>query len=335
MNSTTEFSNTTAGNESTFAHPLGVPGYITVYSVALGCVCTLELALNGLVLIALLINRKSKKLVTLLPVLVCITGAGLVTTASQIVFHISRLLALSHHFAGVLTLCRIRQFTLYIGTGMQAMLLMTLTIIVYLTVKHGSKGIKHIPLLVTLVSMWGIQVVVAVVCFTPAYQVDFFTDGINCDMKLNTLAYVHLLLAIIVNGMLTRIVALIMVIATVVQVKRNTITEQTLIQKTMVRFVGLLLLMSSVPLVANLASAISYAAPDNGSDVQYVSLNILTYLLLSTPVVVTPILMIAIFKPVATAVKKIVTFKCRAVELSETRLGQEIHTAVTLAGSID
>lgn len=332
-----EFLNTTTGNESAFANPFGVSGYIAVHSVALCCVCTSELALNGLVLMALLINRKMKNLTTLLPVLVCIAAAGLVTTACQVVFHVSHLLALSQHFAGVLTLCRITQFTLYIGTGMQAVLLMILTIIVYLTVKHGSKRIKRIPLIITLASMWGIEAVMAIICFTPAYQVDFFTDGVNCDLKPDTLAYVHLLLFMIINSILTRIVAFIMVIATVVHVKRNTITEQTLTQRAMIRFAGLLLLMSVVPLIPNLAAAISSLVPDKGADVQYVSLNILTYILLSTPVVVTPILMMAIFKPVAIAAKKIVTCKCRgvAVELSETGLGQEMRTAVTLAGSTD
>ena len=150
-----------------------------------------------------------------------------------------------------------------------------------------------------------------------------------------TLAYVHLLLFIILNGILTHIVAFIMVIATVVHVTKNTITDQALIKRAMVQFVGLLMVMSCIPLNANLVSAIYFLATDKGSDAQYVSLNTLTYVFLSVPVFMTPILIKAIFNPVANAVKAVILCKCRVTrEQSEMGFDQEVCTAATLMRSI-
>ena len=87
VNSTTE--------DMLFASVLGVPGYFAVNGVAIALVCGVGGALNAVILIALLCNRHLKKL-TLQPILLNISVAGLVTTAALVMLNISRMLALVH-----------------------------------------------------------------------------------------------------------------------------------------------------------------------------------------------------------------------------------------------
>ena len=105
------------------------------------------------------------------------------------------------------------------------------------------------------------------------------------------------------------VIAVVMVICTVVHIKKNTITEELTMKRAMIRFAVLLLLINFVTLFANALPAAHFVLPDLITPTAYVILKAFTYIFLCIPVVATPVLMMAIFKPVSKAVKEVVTCK--------------------------
>ena len=303
------------GDDSLFASVLGVPGYFAANGFALSFVCGTGGALNAVIIVALLFNRHLKKLATLRLILFNIAVAGLVTTAALAMFNISRMLALVHHLEEAAYMCRVYQAFLHTSIGMRTLLLLTLSVVVYIVIRYGDKRIKVNLLCVALVITWVTQIVMAFPYFTEVYGIkgepSYFVDGILCRVNTShTLAKVHIGLSVGAVDVPVRAVIIIMVIATVMFIKKNTIAEQASIKKAMLRFASLLLVTNFITLFANSLPAFLYTAPHLATKNVYVILNILTYVFLSFPVVATPLLMMIIFKPVAKAVKEVVTFKC-------------------------
>ena len=298
VNSTTE--------DMLFASVLGVPGYFAVNAVAIALVCSLGGTLNAVILIALFCNRHLKKL-TLQPILLNITVAGLVTTAALVMLNISRMLALVHRLEEAVYTCRTFNALLHVSIGMRTLLLMTISVTVFITIKHGAKKIKSFPLFIALAIMWVIEIVSAVPYFTAAYEIETFLDGVNCITELNSLSYGHIAVSMALGDMPARVIAVVMVICTVVHIKKNTITEELTMKRAMIRFAVLLLLINFVTLFANALPAAHFVLPDLITPTAYVILKAFTYIFLCIPVVATPVLMMAIFKPVSKAVKEVVT----------------------------
>ena len=71
------------------------------------------------------------------------------------------------------------------------------------------------------------------------------------------------------------------------------------------------MLINFVTLFANALPAAHFVLPDLITPTAYVILKAFTYIFLCIPVVATPVLMMAIFKPVSKAVKKVVTCQSR------------------------
>ena len=268
MNSTSE--------DVLFASVLGVPGYFAANAVAIAFVCSTGGILNAVIIVALLFNRHLKKLATLRPILFNIAVAGLVTTAALATLNISRMLALVHHVEEAAYACRTFNALLHISIGMRTLLLVTISVTVFITIKHGAKEIRVFPLCIALGIMWVIEIASAVPYFTAAYEIGTFLDGVNCITELNSLSYGHIAVSLALGDMPSRILAVIMVICTVVHIKKNTITEETLMKRAMIRFAVLLLLMNFVTLFANALPAAHFVLPDLITPTAYVTLKSFT-----------------------------------------------------------
>lgn len=292
-----------------FASVLGVPGYFAVNGLSIALVCGVGGTLNAVLLVALLCNRHLKKLATLQPILFNIAVAGLVTTAALAMLNVSRMLALVHLLEEATYACRTINALLHVSTGMRTLLLLTISVTIFITIKYGAKKIKVFPLCISLVIMWVIEIASAVPYFTAVYDIETFLDGVNCITQLNSLSYGHVAVSIALGDMPSRIIAVVMVICTAVHIRKNTITEETTMKRAMIRFAVLLLLMNFVTLFGIALPAVHFVLPNLVTPTTYVILKTFTYIFLCIPVIATPVLMMAIFKPVSKAVKEVVTCK--------------------------
>ena len=126
-------------------------------------------------------------------------------------------------------------------------------------------------------------------------------DGAICFAQFHTLGYIHGIGSAIATDATSRIVSLVFIIATAVHVKRNTYTDGEVLSKAVVKFTGLLLLQNLVGLTLSTIGyipIIGYAHIRLPSQV-IVALHYLTlYFSLRVPIIVPPLLMIAVYKPI-------------------------------------
>ena len=109
-------------------------------------------------------------------------------------------------------------------------------------IKHGLSKVKLLPLIAAIVILWVVVVLTSIPYLTPAYQYEAFRKGILvCDTTLTWIAYVHIALSILFIDIPGRFISVCTIIAAVIHVKRNTVTDFSPIIRSFLRFTVILL----------------------------------------------------------------------------------------------
>ena len=299
--------NATATLES-FASILGPSGYLALFCLSLAVISPVQLLLNVLVVAALYINPVFKKMPSQRNILATIAIVGLLTAIALMFFSIAGILILSGQIAAGRGLCRFAQSVFHTAISMRNLTWATLTVAIFIVIRCGVKKVKTVPVLVALAIMWLVSFTSAIPYYTAAYDYDNLLDGVICLAQLTPVAFVHLTVCFFGIGIPSHIIVLFLVLATIVYVKRNTRGNGFTLESAMVKFAGLLLIVNFVTFGANIFGTVPFALRKSASLPVLVWFHLLsTYLLLSLPGILTPLLMVAAFKPVRVSMKRILS----------------------------
>ena len=283
--------------EQPFASILGPSGYLAVYSLSLIVICPAQLFLNGLTMRDLLVNPTFKSIPSQRIVLINITAVELLNGLGLVCFDIAGImLTLGLAKAGT-GMCTVVQFIFHTGILTRNLMWVTLTVVFFIVIHWRVKKVKTIPLLVAIIVIWIVTAVLEIPYFTPIYDFNHLLDGVICLAQLTTPAFIHQAIVTFTMGLPTHFIVLSFVIAAVVSMRRSKQREDREIRLTMVKFIGLLLIVNFVTLGANLFAIVPYALRQLASLPVLVLFHLLsTYLLLSLPGVTTPLLVVATFE---------------------------------------
>ena len=293
--------------EQPFASILGPSGYLALYSLSLIVICPAQLFLNGLTMSALLVNPTFKSIPSQRNVLINITAVGLLTGLGLVCFDIAGImLTLGLAKAGT-GMCTVVQFIFHTGILTRNLMWVTLTVVIFVVIHWGVKKVKAIPLLVAIIVIWIVTAVSGIPYFTPIYDFNNLLDGVICLAQLTPPAFIHQAIVTFTMGLPTHFVVLSFVVAAVTRC-RSTQRQKSVLRLAMVKFIGLLLIVNFVTLGANLFAIVPYAFRQSASLPVLVSFHLFSYnLLLSLPGIVTPLLMVATFRPVRRSIKTMLT----------------------------
>ena len=298
-----------------FASILGPSGYFALYSFCLAVICPAQLFLNGLTMSALLVNPVFKSIPSQRNVLINITAVGLLTGLGFICRNIAGIMLTSGLAQAGSGMCTFVQLIYHTGILTRNLLWVTLTVVIFIVIRWGVKKVKPIPLLVAIIVLWLVTAASAIPYLTPMYDFSNLLDGVICLAQLTPSAFIHQILITFTMGLPTHFVVLAFVIAAVVYVRRSMQRQNNLLRLAMVKFVGLLLIVNFVILGVNLLAIVPFAFRQSASLPVLASINLLsTSVLLSLPGIVTPLLMVATFKPLRDSMKKILTCRCKDVK---------------------
>ena len=148
---------------------------------------------------------------------------------------------------------------------------------------------------------------------TPAYQYEVLRKGILvCDTTLTWIAYVHIALSILFIDIPGRFISVCTIIAAVIHVKRNTVTDFSPIIRSFLRFTVILLCINILILLTNIVGILGFVLPMDGDVSVLVWLSSTANIAVVLPTVVVPVLMMILFKPIWSAVKGLLTCRrCR------------------------
>ena len=280
-------------------------GYLVLYSLSLTVICPVQLILNGLTMSALLVNTSLKSIPSLRNVLISITAMGMLTGFGLACFSTAGvMLTLGATKAGSV-MCSSAQFIFHTGILVYSLLWVTLTVVVFIGVRWGAEKVKPTPLSVAIIAIWIVAVACGIPYITPIYGFD--NSNSFCVARVTPPAYIHQAIVTVAVGLLTPF-TVVVVVTVVVQAKCSTHKKTSELRDAMVYFVGSLLVVNLVTLEVNLFAILLFAFGPSARLPDLVSFQLLaTNLLQSLTGMVTPLLMVATFKPVRESMKSILT----------------------------
>ena len=293
---------------SPFASVLGPVGYFSLYGLSLAVFCPVQLFLNALTMAAVLTSPVFKTVQSQRIVLVHITAVGLLIDIALSIRSISGMILTSGLHGPGAGLCQLAAVVLHTALAMRNMTWATLTVVFYLVIRCGIKKVKIVPLMGAIVIMWLFAAATAIPYVTPAYNYEILLDGVICFTELSTAAIVHLALSHATAGLSSDVVAISFVAATVAYIKRNTMNIEAPLNRAMVKFTVILLIVPFITHAMNLLGLVPLALGEAATLATVVWFHLLsTYMLVSLPGIVTPLLMAATFRPVRESMKAILT----------------------------
>ena len=207
-----------ATTESPFA---SVQGYTALVSILLVLLVPPQLFLSILTIAGLCTGKTFRKIKAQRNLMISIAAMGFVTSATEVLYAIAEYLFVYDKKEAGVIFCHAAILFYLFNLTMRAALLATLSVAVYITVKHGHEEIKGTYLYIAMVI-----ILVVVLLFSILNALPFansFSDpleGVICSSKPSFLGYIGLVLDIAVVYIPARIVTAGVAIATLCLCKK-------------------------------------------------------------------------------------------------------------------
>ena len=310
-----------SGNVTTelpFASVLGVQGYTAMVTVLLVLLVPLQLFLSVIAIAGLCAGEGFKKIKAQRNIMIGNTVMGFVSIISIVMFVIAEYLFLRHHREAGVVFCHGGALFVHINAGMRNVFLATLSVTVFITIKHGHQKMKITYLNIALFVIFVIVLLLGIVYFFPsAVDYSFQFDGVLCVANLRPGGYAGVGIALALVDIPSRIISIAVVISSLVFMKKHssTLIGDIRLKIAMVKFTVLLVILNIVVFVANYVSLIPFLLFTTFQDqLDFTGLAVYTqlisFLLPSVPAVITPLMMIAVFKPLRAAIKTLLILYC-------------------------
>ena len=309
-----------SGNVTTelpFASVLGVQGYTAMVTVLLVLLVPPKLFLTIIPIAGLCAGKEFRKIKPQRNIMIGNTVMGFVSIIGMVMFVIAEYLFLHHHKEAAVVFCHGGALIHHINAGMRNVFLASLSVTVFITIKHGHQKIKVTYLNIALVVMFVIVLLLGIVYILPsAVDYSFQFDGVICVANVRPGGYASIGLSIALLDIPSRIISIAVVIASLVFVKKHnsTLTGDNRLTMAMLKFTVLLVILNIVVFAADYLSLIPFLLFTTFHDqLDFTGLAIynqlISFLLPCVPVVVNPLMMIAVFKPLRAAIKTLF-FSC-------------------------
>ena len=294
-------------NSSPYISPLSGPGFVVFNVILLLAVVLPMVVLNGAILVALLLESSTAKVVRLVlgsilvSCLIVALGLAMYHTAG-IVLNLAPMDNPSH------VPCTITVFLLGFGGATRVLSMAAFSVTVFAVVKY------HIATTVrVLVSVFIVIVILWILAFLgsspllSAYVVECtYTDSLTCGPKpINVSSYIYVGLYVFFFGVGSFMVTIIFLVSTLCYIKRHTIPDEE-VKKAMLKFGFFLLIGNGINLLGSSVPpfiAAFIVPPDvvdvmDEMDTAFAEVIYVAYILLNASLVPTPILIPIYFKPI-------------------------------------
>jgi hypothetical protein len=266
-----------------------------------------------------------------------IAAMGFVSSMSLLMYAIAEYLFLNHKKDTGVVFCHAATLFSHIDSGISNYLLASLSVIVLIIIRYGIQKIKMIYLNIALF------VVVAFVfllgftyLFPSAINFSFQFDGVLCLPIASFAGIAGTVLVLALIDIPSRLITIGVIIASVIFIKKYSIKEDRKLKVAMIKFIVMLVILNVVYFAPYIALVIFLVViiPQNqsASDIYknlaiYIQLNY--FIVPSVPAIVTPLMMIAVFRPLRVAIKRLPPFHCVFDDKDEDDTEQTASTTIS------
>ena len=293
-------------NISTYVSPLSGPGFVAFNIVLLVMVVLPVVVLNGIILVALVLETSTARVVRL--ALGSILVSCLIVALGLIMYHLSGIilnLAPADNPSNIP--CTITVFLLGIGGAARLVFMATFAVTVYMVVKYRKATSLHV-----LAAIIAVSVILFIASFlgnSPLLSGDIvqsgYADSLSCGPRpINISSYIFVGLYGLFFGLGSFSVTIIFLVITVCFIKRHTISDKD-VKKAMLKFGFFLLIGNGINFLGSTvppAIAAFIVPPERVSikeqDTAFAEVIYIAYMMFNISLIPTPILIPIYFKPI-------------------------------------
>ena len=241
-------------NISTYVSPLSGPGFVIFNVVMLLLVVLPVVVLNGIILVVLLQETSTAKVVRL--ALGTILVSGLVVALGLAMYHISGIILNLAPVDNPPSIpCTITVFLLGFGGAARLVFMATFAVTVYMVIKYtsGTKPKATCIALVVVALLWGATFLGSTPLFSEAVVRSLYVDSLSCGPIPSSVAsYIYVAFYIFVFGMVSFIMTIVFLIVTVCYVKQRTVPGNRENALGMIKFGFFLMLGNALNIIAQI-----------------------------------------------------------------------------------
>ena len=291
-----------------YTSPLSGPGFVVFNVVMLLGVELPVIAVNTVILVALVLESSIVKVVRL--VLGSILVSCLIVALALIMYHIAGIiLNLSPVNNPPELPCTITIFLVAFGGAARLVFMATFAVIVYIVVRSGKATKKHVvvAVLVAVAVLWILSFLGTSPLLSLAVVYTRYTDSLSCGPTPNsTYSFIFVAWYVVFFGVVTITVTIVFLVITVCFIKRHTIPNDD-IRNSMAKFGFFLLLGNGINLLGQIAPALiaTFVVPPGQEyqslrvpSIAFAELIYTSYTLLNAALIPTPILVLIYFEPI-------------------------------------
>ena len=304
---------TTVSDPPTFASILGVEGYYAVVSVVLATLVPLQLFLSVITIVGLCVGKEFKQFKLQRALMIAMVAMGFVSATSVVMSSISEYLFLNHNTEVGAAFCHGGLLFICLDYVLRDVLLVFFSVLVFIVIKYGRQKVRVAYFSIALLLVVAPILIVSIMFLFPSVlNYTLPLDGVVCYPRGSVAGFASLAVLLSLTSIPPRVISVGIVIATLVFVKQHsdTLDENRKFKIAVLKFLAIVTIMNALLIVKFI---LQFVLPPlvRVNETAYIVIAHLVYLLLpNVPAIITPLLLMVVFKPLTAAIKTLLLPSC-------------------------
>ena len=336
-NSTNVSSTTTVSDPPTFASILGVEGYYAVVSVLLATLVPAQLFLSVITIVGLCVGKEFKQFKLQRALMIAMVAVGFVSATSVVMYSIAEYLFLNRNTEVGAAFCHGGLLFRCLDFVLRDVLLVFFSVLVFIVIKYGRQKVRVAYFSIALLLVVSTILIVSIVFLFPSvvnYSIPI--DGVVCRSQGSFASKASLAVLLSLTSIPPRVISVGIVIATLVFVKQhsNTLDENKKFKVAVLKFLAIVTIMNALFIVQFVLEFLPALLVSVNETAFIVIAHLVYFVLPNVPAIITPLLLMVVFKPLTAAIKTLLRPSCCERSNFQKIKGAQI-TAINSGGSSD
>ena len=304
---------TTVSDPPTFASILGVEGYYAFVSVLLATLVPAQLFLSIITIVGLCVGKEFKQFKLQRALMIAIVAMGFVSATSVVMYSIAEYLFLNRNTEAGAAFCHGGLLFGYLDYMLRDVFLVFFSVLVFIVIKYGRQKVRVAYFSIALLLVVSTILIVSIVFLFPSvlnYSLPF--DGVVCYPQAPLASYASLAVLSTLTSILLRAISVGIVIAILVFVKQHsdTLDENKKFKVAVLKFLAIVTIMNILLIVQFILQFVVPPLFSVNETAFIVNAHLVYFLLPNVPAIITPLLLIVVFKPLTAAIKTLLLPSC-------------------------
>ena len=336
-NSTNVSSTTTVSDPQVFASIFGVEGYYAVVSVLLATLVPAQLFLSVITIVGLCVGKEFKQFKLQRALMIAMVAMGFVSATSVVMYSIAEYLFLNRNTEVGAVFCHGGLLFRCLDYVLRDVLLVFFSVLVFIVIKYGRQKVRVAYFSIALLLVVSPILIASIVFLFPSVlNYSLPIDGVVCRGQGSFASYASLAVLFTLTSVPLRIISVGIVIAILVFVKQHsgTLGENKKFKVAILKFLAIVTIMNTLLIVHSILVFVAPLLIYANETAFIVNAHLVYFLLPNVPAIITPLLLMVVFKPLTAAIKKLLLPSCCERPNFQEIKGNQI-TKINSGGSSD